>query len=827
MGREIGPVITVHYHRPRGDYYGWTLWTWDDTTELDSREVSASGQDDYGIVFRLKREGYGDCTQIGLLPKFGNWASKDEPDRIWYPYMGTEVWILGGNDKLFTEIPDTTPWIVGAFVDGKRVVTVSLSVPIQAGQLKPENFSLKDEAGAQIEVTDVRQVPPGHGTTYRVGVSVDKDFDVRRDTIGEYVLTVQGFRPANLAVRGILDTQEFYSDKALGAIYSAEGTVFRVFAPTASVVMVVLYDEPTGGTGKEYVMQYSENGVWELTLTGDLKGRYYTLKASGADPRFDRAREVIDPYSRCNTAHDGRGMIIDDQTRVADSPAFDVGEAIIYELHVRDFTIDEKSGITAGGKYLGFTETGTVLTGHPDIKTGVDHLEEMGVNVVQVMPIQDFDNDESEEIYNWGYMPVHFNSPDGWYATERYNAKRIEEFKRLVDALHKKGIKVIMDVVYNHTAECSPHKIFSFEGLVPGYYYRLRDDGSHWTGSGTGNETRSEAPMMRKFIVDSVKYWVLEYGIDGVRLDLMGLTDLETVVRIVEELKAIKSDIIIYGEPWTGGETPITPITKGSQRGRGFAVFGDHFRDAIKGGVFDLTKGYVQSGNYVDRIKQGIEGSINDFAESPIEAVNYVASHDNRTFWDRLIVTTRGERNVTDEDRKRMNRLGAVLVLTSQGIPFLHSGQEMLRTKRGEYNSHNKPDAINMIDWQWKKDNLDIFSYYKGLITLRKAHPMFRMKTREDVKANLKFFDDDLGIGVPPRCVAYRLTCGNSGDSWNEALVLLNPNPTKTTFTIPGSDWAVVVDDHQSGVTPVKTGRSTVSKKKIKVPRISAMILCR
>jgi len=298
-------------------------------------------------------------------------------------------------------------------------------------------------------------------------------------------------------------------------------------------------------------------------------------------------------------------------------------------------------------------------------------------------------------------------------------------------------------------------------------------------------------------------------------------------VRLVEELEALKPDIIVYGEPWTGGETPITALTKGSQKGKGFAVFGDNFRDAIKGGVFDLNKGYVQAGINIDRVKRGIEGSINDFTESPQEAINYVASHDNRTFWDRLVITTRGDKNITNEDRKRMDRLGAVLVITSQGIPFLHSGQEMLRTKRGDHNSYNKPDAINMIDWQWKKDNLDIFRYYQGLIKLRREHPMFRMKSRTDVTANLEFFDDHLGISVPPRCIGYRLGKGGSGDSWNEVLVLLNPNPAEVTFTIPKGDWTVAVDEDEAGTGPVQTGTAAVSGKKVKVARISAMLLYR
>jgi pullulanase len=828
MGQETGPVITVHYHRPQGDYSGWTLWTWDDRNEQDSREIAPSETDDYGLVFEVERKNYGvDGVQIGLLPKLGDWASKDGPDRIWFPYMGNEVWILAGNEELFTERPDTTPWVIGAFVDGKRSITVALSTAPRKADLKPENFVLTDQGGSDVPVTEVRQMPPGKSQDYRVSITVGRDLDVRSDTLSDWTVNVKGFRPGKLTIRGILDLPDFYSDKPLGAIYSPDETVFRVFAPTATALTLKLYDQAEGGEAEVHQMKPSDGGTWELTVEGDLKGRYYTLKAEGTDPRFSPDKELIDPYSRCNTAHDGRGMVVDDDTPIAPAPVFDMSEAIIYELHIRDITIAKNSGITHGGKYIGLAEAGTVMPDHPEVKTGIDHIAELGVNVVHVMPIQDFYNDESSDDYNWGYMPVHFDSPDGWYATALHDVTRVKEFKKLVDAFHKKGIKVVMDVVYNHTAEYRPSRVFSFEGLVPGYYYRLKDDGSYWNGSGTGNETRSEAPMMRKFMLESVKYWVEKYDVDGFRFDLLGLTDLETVLMIVDELKAIKPDIIVYGEPWTGGETPITPTTKGMQRGKGFAVFGDHFRDAIKGGVFDLNNGYVQAGINIDKIKRGIEGSINDFTLNPTEAINYVASHDNRTFWDRLVATTSGDRTVTDEDRKRMDRLGAVLVLTSQGIPFMQSGQEMLRTKRGESNTYNKPDAINMINWDWKRENRDIFDYYRGLIALRKAHPMFRMQTGQEVTANLKFFDDDLGIRLPARCVAYSLAGGGSGDSWSEALVILNPNRDAVTVSIPEGAWTVAVDDDEAGTARVSTGPGEASGGEVTVPRISAMVLYR
>ncbi len=824
-GEKGGPQLTVHYHRPEGDYDGWTLWTWDDKTELDSQELQAAAEDDFGLVFLVEKAGYGEGLQIGLLPKFGNWVSKDAPDRVWFPFLGDEVWIVSENPELYGRKPDISPWVRGGFVDGPNEVLLSLSKGMNLKEIKKSAFFVKDAEGGGIPILKAEAQSPSKGTAREIKLTVGRPFQLHTDQLDRFVIEAKGYRPGHLAIRGILDSLAYFSDQPMGVIFSPEGTLFRVFAPTASQMQVLLYDQPTGGPVREVSMAALENGLWEATLGQNLRGTHYTLRADGGDPRFDPQRELIDPYSRCNTAHNGRGLIWSDQTHVADRPTFGVDEAIIYELHIRDFSVDENSGIQKKGKYLGLTEEGTVMPGNPEVKTGLDHLVELGVNAVQIMPIQDFENDESSDQYNWGYMPVHFNSPDGWYATERYGPARIEEFKKLVDALHRKGIKVIMDVVYNHTAETSPAKVFSFNGLVPGYYYRLKEDGSFWNGSGTGNEFRSEAPMARKFILDSVEFWVREYQVDGFRFDLMGLIDLETMVQIVERLRAIDPHLLIHGEPWTGGQTPITPTVKGAQRRRGFAVFGDHFRDAIKGGVFDLNPGYVQAGINVDRVKKGIQGSIHDFADNPLEVINYVACHDNHTFWDRLLLTTRTRSDITDADRRRMDKMGAVLIFTSQGIPFIHSGQEMLRTKGGDENSYNKPDAVNKIRWRWKVDHKDVFDYYKGLIALRKKHPIFRMKTRREVIDNLRFFDDHLGMKVPPQCIAYQLTRGNSGDEWDKVILLFNAHKDQMTFTLPRGRWTAVVDEDEAGDTPVTTGQQVFSKGKARVPGRSAMVL--
>ena len=355
----------------------------------------------------------------------------------------------------------------------------------------------------------------------------------------------------------------------------------------------------------------------------------------------------------------------------------------------------------------------------------------------------------------------------------------------------------------------------------------MKDDGSFWNGSGTGNEFRSESPMGRKFIIDSLKYWVTEYKVDGFRFDLMGLIDLKTVEQVTKELHAIDPNIFIYGEPWASGDTPIQITGKGSQKGKGFSVFNDNFRNAIKGSVFGNDQGYVQSGNYLPAIKKGIIGSITDFAQEPYESINYVECHDNRTFWDRLIYTTVSDKSITDTDRIAMDKLGAAILFTSQGVPFIQTGQEFLRTKGGEDNSYNKLDSVNKIQWQWKIDHVDVYQYYRGLIQLRKSHPMFRFKTRIEILDNVKFLDDDLKLQLPSNCLGYKITKGNSGDSWNEVIVLANPNPTQAILPIPGGNWTITVNKKESGDKPVSSQPSTISGGKIELPPRSAMVLFR
>jgi pullulanase len=620
---------------------------------------------------------------------------------------------------------------------------------------------------------------------------------------------------------------EIICTQLLGAIYTRKMTTFRVWAPTADLVRLHLYAAPTGGVPRVVALKKNDDGSWETEITGDQAGVYYTFSASGKDPRFNPARELIDPYARAVTAHDGRGIVVDDETPVADRPSFPIADAIIYEMHVRDFTIDPDSGIQRRGKYLGLTEAGTYLTNRADICTGLDHLIELGVNVVQLMPIGEFHSDESGDEYGWGYDNVHFNSPDGWYATERFDGRRVREVRQMIDLLHQRGIRVVLDVVYNHTFEAiDRQRVFSFEGLVPGYYYRLRNDGSYWNGSGVGNEFRTEAPMARRFILDSVRYWVTEYKVDGFRFDLMGLIDDKTLDLIVRELRAIDPHLLIYGEPWAGGSSPIELTHKGKQRERGWAVFNDHFRDALKGNVFSAREsGFIQAGHKIWETKQGIRGAIDDFAGAPIETINYIECHDNHTIQDRLLISTIDDASVTDADRRAMNKLGAVVLFTSFGIPFIQSGQEFLRSKGGDHNSYNKPDAVNMIRWQMKAENYDVSEYYRSLIAMRQRHPMFRLETAAQVRRALQFLDSESAMAVPEGCIAYLIADVTDHDEWARAIILLNPKPQKKSFFIPPGQWEIYGDGRRVRNTPLLNSHSAISDDTAIVAPRSALIL--
>jgi pullulanase len=851
-------AFKLHYHRPDGDYDGWKIWSWG-LPESANLEINRAGVDEFGAVFFIDAANYKNAGQIGILPKYKEWEKKDDPNRF-IEISGIindgikDIYIVSGKKETFTQKPDISPFIKAAFLDSETEITAVLSKKISADgtsllnvrvlqSVQPENhdknlaishIALLDDNGGVLEAktggakekdTHARgggeaerkdETPASNIVKIKLADHIKYDFSGAPPVIK---VEIEGFAAAQLKPRNILYSKNFQYDGELGCLYGAEASVFKTFAPAAQRCELIIYDSHDAPQSQTHEMARESGGVWSVKAAGDLINKYYKYAVTIDGER----REALDPYSKCNTAHNGRAIIIDDKTPIADPPVFTIDKAVIYEMHIRDFTIDEKTTVKNRGKFLGAAEENTTHSENTEVKTGIDHLKELGVNTVQILPIQDFENDEKSDAYNWGYMPVNFNSPDGWYASDTVDSSRVVECKKMIDAFHRNGIKVVIDVVYNHTAEGNEMVRHSFNALAPNYYYRLKANGEYWNGSGCGNEFKSESYMGRKFIIDSLKYWVREYKIDGFRFDLMGLMDTETIYLLTSELKKMNPDIFIYGEPWAAGAAGIEPSVKGVQRGKGFAVFNDIFRDAIKGSVWDDKGGYVQGTRGVELIERGVIGSILDFALSPLESINYCEAHDNLTLYDTLIHTTAYDKSITAEKIIKMHKLACFLTLTSQGVPFLHAGQEMMRSKDGEENSYNKPDSINKIYWDLKIENAGMVNFVKELISLRMAHPMFRMKSAEEIYANLKFLSRDLQIPVAPKCLAYLIERGATGDSWKAALVLVNPRRDTIKFILPEDKWKLYY--HNDGFNPQAPAGGITSE--IELSPVSASILYR
>ena len=509
-------------------------------------------------------------------------------------------------------------------------------------------------------------------------------------------------------------------------------------------------------------------------------------------------------------------------------------DAVIYEGNVRDFTMDESSGVFHNGKFLGLTEANT--TNHFGEATALDYISDLGITHVQILPAFDFetvDEKNQKAQYNWGYDPDNYNVPEGSYAVSPYDGEvRIQEMKQMVLALHSRGIGVIMDVVFNHPYRRDDSNL---QKIVPGYYYRS-DETGYTNGSGCGNEVASDRPMAQKLIVDSLIYWAKEYHIDGFRFDLMGVLDIDTMNVIAERLKEIRPDIYLYGEGWNGGPSSLAEEKRafkaGAKKMPGIGMFNDDIRDTIKGSVFyDDHLGFVNGGIHLENaLRYGITGAVahpqvdydaygsKPWAKEPGQSINYVSCHDNYTLWDKLSVSCP---EASEEKKKAMNRLCAAIVFTSQGVPFIQAGEEFLRSKplpekKGfAENSYNMPDTVNSIKWDNIHEYPDMIAYYKGLMALRKAHPVFRMQSEAEMTQNLCFLSD-----TPENVVAYLLKGKGADDTPENILVIFNGNDEEILYNLPEGKWKILVDDKTAGAD----GKKIISEK-ADVEPLSALVL--
>ncbi len=649
-----------------------------------------------------------------------------------------------------------------------------------------------------------------------------------------------------LELNNCYSTKEFeeanyYQGDDLGALWTKTATYFRVWAPIAEQVVVNLYR-----TGNEddlfrcIPMQKDANGTWVEQVEGNLSGIYYTYSVTVDGVR----KEAVDPYAKAVGVNGSRGMVID--LLSTNPPGFtedkkplivNYTDAVIYELHIRDFSIDQSSGMKHKGEYLAFTETGT-KNSFGDT-TGIDYLKELGITHVHLLPAFDYATIDESNLttvqYNWGYDPKNYNVPEGSYSYDPYHGEvRIREFKQMVQALHKNGIRVIMDVVYNHTMESEES---NFNRIVPGYYYRLTSDGSFSNASGCGSETASERVMMRKFILDSLIYWVREYHIDGFRFDLMGIHDIHTMNEVRRVLNEIEPGILVYGEGWTGGLSPLPDWERAlkvniKNMDQDIAAFNDNIRDGIKGSVFSGSeRGFVSGREGMeDTIKFGVAAATQHdgidyrrvlysnapWAAEPTQSINYVSAHDNLTLWDKLNISCPWE---SREDLIKMNLLADAIVLTCQGIPLFQAASEFLRSKPIDEanrifdgNSYHSPDCVNSIKWDNRTKNKEVVDYYKGLIAFRKQHCALRMTKAEDIRSYLDFY-----ILLEPNIVAFEINHPLD----NKICIIYNANNAYKTIHLPDGEWKVYGKGKKAGTKILEV----ISGGEVSVEPISAMIL--
>jgi pullulanase len=612
---------------------------------------------------------------------------------------------------------------------------------------------------------------------------------------------------------------KFSYNGPLGAQYSKDYTDFFLYAPAASSCTLQLFESDFGPM-EPFPME-CENGVFKVKIEGDLNKHYYNYKVEV----YGRLQEVYDPYSRSISINGDKGYIFSEEDVYTDKSfikPLNKKDAVIYELNIRDISIDTNSSIKDKGRFLGLSEKDTSLNG---MKTGLSHLKEMGINVIQIMPLFHLPKEKINEIdikekYNWGYDVDSFFALNGVYSNNPFSMiEKIKELKELISVLHSEGFYVTLDVVYNHTFY-APDSIY--KKIFPGYYFRENESGELENGSGCSCDMASERYMVRRLIIDSLNYFLKEFDLDGFRFDLMGLLDMETMKGIEYTLKKNKSNILLYGEGWNiETRVPISerPIQQNADKLLCYSYFNDLIRDSIKGSVFSSgDKGFISGKNGMEHnIKIGTAGSINydDIIngpyKNPLQSINYFAVHDNLTLWDKLNASNPNE---STEDKKNMVKLAFSIILLSQGMPLIHSGEEFCRTKQGIFDSYNSNDEINKINWIRKKEFLDVFKYVKGLIELRKKHNSFKMETSEQIREHLHF------LYTPAGSVGFILSNMKFMDSFNNVIVILNSNKNTIDVNIPYGKYNLVADKDIAGDEVI----STFTSGSVFLPPISALV---
>lgn len=828
---EVMFELVVHYSRPGGDYDGWNLWLW--PKGGDGVAYDFTGEDDYGKVARIPLTVGDDIDSVGIIVRLNDWEKKDTDGDRFLELSDIkdgvlEVYIMQDEQMIFGSVEEqqSNRYVKSAYFTSFTEISFTATAEMEGGAVLHKNGA--EVAGTSVEIsgkTGVMTIPEA------------------ADLGAGYTLLVDGFDPVHVTVSNLYGTAEFEEmftyDGVLGVTYSAAGSDFAVWSPTASEVILVFYEDGyQGAVTDEIPMTKGEQGEWTVRVEGDLGGQFYTYRVTVGG----ETNEAVDLYARAVGVNGKRGMVIDLEETNPDGWENDTHvlvenqtDAVIYEVHVRDLSMHEDSGIENKGKFLGFTETDTVSSS--GASTGVNHIKELGATHVHLLPSYDYQSIDETKLddnkFNWGYDPQNYNVPEGSYSTDPYDGyTRVSEFKEMVKALHDEGLGVVMDVVYNHTFTTDGS---NFNNTVPQYYYRVNINGTYSNGSGCGNETASERSMVNKFIVESVVYWATEYHIDGFRFDLMGVHDIQLMEDVRAALDEIDPRILVYGEGWQAGSTLISGQdaalkANASKMNDRIAHFSDDLRDAIKGSVFNETGRGFLNGNFSqgDALKLGIVAATNHpqvsgskWAAEPTQTVSYVSAHDNHTLWDKLILSTGLSEDIPEEydELLRIYKLCTTAVLTSQGMVFFQAGEEMARTKGGDHNSYISPDSVNKLDWERKDEFSGLVEYYKGLIEIRKNHVAFRQATSAGIAETLTFIDEPhYTDGV----IAYTIDGAAAGDSWDTIAVIFNASDSEKSVELGGDGWVVVANGEKADGT---TALSYMDGGNVTVPPQTAFVL--
>ena len=845
--------VIIHYQRQSASYNPWNVWMWYEGAAGQAFEFAKDGNtyltDSFGAYGEWTLPASGTAQSIGFIIRTANWDKDPDGDRFITQFKdvnGTptaEIWLKSGSKFIWTKQPSSQPSLLAAQVTGLKQLKLTFDNNVDINAEK-SNFTIRSASGADVAIDNWSAITGNVSAGYTVFVNLVEQ--VRIGTAYTISHPVYGLQESDLGSLWDLQTfndQYYYSGNDLGNTYLAAHTDFRVWAPTADSVDLVTYASATtpAADGVVYQMTQDVKGTWVKRLDGNQDGTIYVYRAHFAA----KVNETIDPYARSVTINGDRGVVVDldstdptgwvESTRPNNMSSGNPSDAVLYELHVRDLSIDTTSNIPANhkGKYLAFTDLGTKYTkGKASTLTGLSAIKDLGVTHVELLPVYDFgsvDETGAGNQFNWGYDPKNYNVPEGSYSTNAADPKaRIRELKQAILAMHQNGLRVNMDVVYNHVQDSTN---FAFEKLVPGYWYRRDATGTKTSGSGCGNDTATEHPMVSKFIQDSVKYWATEYKMDGFRFDLMGLIDISTMNKIRTQLNGVDPTIIMLGEGWDMGTLPqnIRATQQNSAKIPGIGTFNAIIRDGMKGSVWDENALGWASGRYGDfaSVQSGVVGNapFPGLAGAwiggiePGQTINYIESHDNTTLADRLRKSM--GMNVPMTTIAKVSKLATGMLFVSQGVPFIHAGQEFLRTKNFNHNSYNSTDEVNSLKWNQRITYASNVSYLKGLLSIRKAHKAFRIPEADSIVENLEFLDGTFGQ------IGYKINGKAVGDSWSSIVVLANSNQKKTaSFDVPKGTYKLVVDANTAGTKTLKTivvkGKST---GKVIVPALSMMVL--